>query len=63
MPMNCPTCETMMLPADDINCARANFVCPECAPDFVIANSTTFTDVEDPLISEEFHPIPKEEWK
>jgi hypothetical protein len=52
-----------MLPADDINCARANFVCPECAPDFVIANSTTFTDVEDPLISEEFHPIPKEEWK
>jgi len=39
-----------MLPADDMDCSKANWVCPKCAPDWVVANASTFTDVEDPLI-------------
>jgi DNA-directed RNA polymerase subunit M/transcription elongation factor TFIIS len=46
----CPECETEMLPADDFESEQVSFVCPECAPDFVLANSTTHTDVEDPLV-------------
>jgi hypothetical protein len=38
-----------MLPADDMDCEKARFICPECAPPFVLANATSFTDVEDPL--------------
>lgn len=49
MPQLCPKCETAMLPADDLSCSKAKWVCPECAPDFVLANATTYTDVEDPL--------------
>lgn len=49
MPKPCPECGEGMLPADNIDCEKAQFVCPECAPDFVLANATTFTDVEDPL--------------
>lgn len=63
MPRDCPDCQTTMLPTDNFDCSRANFVCPRCAPDFVLANVTSFTEVEDPLISEEFNQIPKEEWK
>ena len=50
MPKPCPDCDTAMLPADDFACSKADFICPECAPDFVLANATTFTDVEDPLL-------------
>jgi transposase-like protein len=50
MPKPCPECSTGLLPADDIDCQKANFVCPECAPNFVIANATNFRDVEDPLV-------------
>lgn len=53
MPKPCPNenCDATMLPADDMDCEKARFVCPECAPDFVLANATTFTDVEDPLLA------------
>lgn len=37
-----------MLPADDMKCSKAKFVCPACAPDFVLAHATTFSDTEDP---------------
>lgn len=50
MPKPCPDCDTPMLPADDMDNEKSRWVCPECAPDFVLANSTTFSDVEDPLI-------------
>lgn len=46
MPKPCPDCDTAMLPADDMNCSKANFVCPECAPDFVLVRTTSFTDLE-----------------
>jgi len=46
MPKPCPDCSTPMKPADDMDCARARFVCPECAPEFVLARATTFTDLE-----------------
>ena len=49
MPKDCHECDTTMLPADDLACEKAHFVCPECAPDFVLANTTSFTNVEDPL--------------
>lgn len=49
MPKPCPECDTNMKPADDFDCERAHFICPECAPDFVLANATTFTEVEDPI--------------
>ncbi len=49
MPKPCPDCETAMKPADDMKCSKARWVCPECAPTFVLANATTFTDVEDPM--------------
>lgn len=52
MPKQCPECDTMMLPADDMDCEKARWVCPDCAPDFVLANATTFTDVEDPIQAE-----------
>jgi hypothetical protein len=35
-----------MLPADDFDSERVDWVCPECAPDFVLANSTTHSDIE-----------------
>lgn len=37
----CPDCDTPMVEADDMDCARANFVCPDCAPDFVKELATT----------------------
>lgn len=46
MPLPCPECETEMLPADDMDCEKANFVCPECAPDFVLAHASTFSEIE-----------------
>jgi transposase-like protein len=49
MPKACPDCNTTMKPADDMACSKARFVCPECAPAFVLANATSFTDVQDPL--------------
>lgn len=50
MPKTCPKCDTDMLPTDDFDCDRVNWVCPECAPAFVVANSTTHSDIEDPLV-------------
>lgn len=35
-----------MKPADDIDCEKARFVCPDCAPDFVLCRATTWTDLE-----------------
>lgn len=49
MPKDCHECGTTMLPADDFACSKAQFICPECALDFVLANATTFSDVEDPI--------------
>lgn len=49
MPKPCYKCDTPMLPADDMECEKARWVCPECAPAFVLANATTFSDVEDPI--------------
>jgi hypothetical protein len=46
----CPVCSDTCLPTDDLDCDRASVVCPTCAPDFVLANVTTFTDVKDPLL-------------
>lgn len=45
----CHECDTPLLPADDFDCEQVSFVCPECAPAFVVANSTTHADVDDPL--------------
>jgi len=49
VPKLCPDCNTGMLPADELSCEKARFICPECAPDFVLANSTSFTIVTDPI--------------
>lgn len=46
MPKMCPECGEGMLPADNMDCEKAKFVCPECAPDFVLCRATTFTDLE-----------------
>lgn len=46
MPKPCPDCSTGMKPADDIDCEKARFVCPDCAPDFVLCRATTWTDLE-----------------
>jgi len=48
MPKNCPECDSGMLPADDMNCEKARWVCPECAPDFVLMRATTYSDVDAP---------------
>jgi len=47
---DCPDCQTTMLPADDFSCEKADWVCPNCAPDFVLANATNHSDVDDPLV-------------
>jgi len=52
MPQDCHKCGTTMLPADDMDCDIANWVCPTCAPDWVLANATTFVDIDDPLMPE-----------
>lgn len=49
----CPDCGTGMLPADDMDCEKANFVCPKCAPDFVVANASNYSETEDPLPQED----------
>lgn len=46
MPKPCPDCKTTMLPADEMDCEKAQFVCPECAPDFVLCRATSYTDLE-----------------
>lgn len=43
----CPDCGSGMVPADLMNCQKANFICTECAPDFVIARGTSFAEAED----------------
>ena len=35
-----------MYPADDMNCEKANWVCPECAPAFVLLRATTHAEPE-----------------
>jgi|APHM01.1.fsa_nt_gi hypothetical protein len=45
----CNECGTEMLPADDLDSEKANYVCPECAPDWVLANASTYTSVDDPI--------------
>lgn len=52
MPKECFKCGDDCVPADDFDCDRhdSQFICPTCAPDFVLANATSFTDVEDPLV-------------
>jgi transposase-like protein len=49
---DCPDCQTSMLPADNFSCEKADWVCPNCAPDFVLMRATTFANVD----------IPKDEW-
>ncbi len=44
----CPDCQTGMLQIDDFDNPMANWVCPECAPDFILSNVTTYSNVEDP---------------
>lgn len=44
MPKPHDKCGTTMLPADDVDCEKARFICPECAPAFVLIRATTFTD-------------------
>lgn len=48
MPKPCPSdrCNATMKPADTMECEKAVFVCPECAPDFVLARATSYTDLE-----------------
>ena len=43
---DCPDCSSSMLPADDIDSEKANQICPECAPDFVLLRATTHTTVD-----------------
>lgn len=38
---DCPKCDTEMLPADDFSCEKVDWVCPECARDFVVEGATT----------------------
>ncbi len=52
MPKDCPDCGTTLLPADDFDCDRANWICPDCAPDFVLMRATTYVDVD----------LPSDEW-
>lgn len=47
---DCPDCQTSMLPADNFSCEKADWVCPNCAPDFVLANVTSHSNVDDPLV-------------
>jgi len=48
MPKKCPSkhCDETMLPADDMDCERARWVCPECAPDFILMRASTYSDVD-----------------
>lgn len=46
MPKKCPECDTIMKPADQFDCSQADFVCPSCAPPFVLCRATSFTDLE-----------------
>lgn len=46
MPKLCPECDTIMKPADTFDCSQADFVCPSCAPPFVLARATSFTDLQ-----------------
>lgn len=41
-----------MVPADDMDCEKARWVCPACAPDFVVMRATTFVDRD----------VPSDEW-
>jgi len=49
MSEDCYKCGDTLLPADKFDCDRVDWVCPTCAPDFVLANSTTHSDVTDPM--------------
>ncbi len=42
----CPDCGDTLLPADTFDCNRANWICPTCAPDFVLCRATSHTDLE-----------------
>jgi len=46
VPKPCPECGEMMKPADTFNCSQADFICPSCAPPFVLARATSFTDLQ-----------------
>jgi len=43
----CPDCGTRLLPADNMDCQKASFVCPTCAPEFVLMRATSYSDVVD----------------
>jgi hypothetical protein len=45
-PKPCPDCGTGMKPVDDMESERAKFVCPDCAPPFILCRVTTYTDLE-----------------
>jgi len=45
-PKPCPDCGTVMKPADELECEKADFVCPDCAPDFVLCRTTSYTELD-----------------
>lgn len=47
----CPDCDTEMLEADDMDCDKAKWVCPNCAPAFVVADATS-DEEKDRYVSE-----------
>ena len=50
MARDCPDCGTALLKADDVSCQQCSYICPECAPDFVLQNATTAVQREERLI-------------
>lgn len=44
----CPDCGTGLKPTDRMSCEKANLICPECAPDFVVIRATSYHDIDEP---------------
>jgi transposase-like protein len=46
---SCPDCGTSMIATNDMSSEKANWICPECAPDFALANVSEPAPIDDPL--------------
>jgi len=47
--MDCPTCGTEMDEVTGMDCDRANYVCPECAPETIHEMATTVYEDDDEI--------------